>query len=118
MSEAQRLRDLFFEDNLRDLNRLVFAAEALEAPEPFERPGKLAWDKCPSKDDPDTLEGALALLEEWRNFASALDDSLADAETSDEDHGNAVAGLREKAKAARAALVRLDIYHPPVVGSP
>jgi hypothetical protein len=62
-----------FEDGIRDLNRLVFAAEALEVPAP--------------------------------------DDAWGDVE-------NVVAELHAKAKAARAALIRMDIYAPPVPGSP
>ncbi len=40
MSAAQALRDQFFSENLRALNRLVFAAEAIEEPTyPEENPG-------------------------------------------------------------------------------
>jgi hypothetical protein len=42
VSTAAQLRTSFFEENLRDLNRLVFAAEALEAPKLPEVPN---WER-------------------------------------------------------------------------
>jgi hypothetical protein len=116
VSTAAQLRTSFFEENLRDLNRLVFAAEALETPKLPDVPD---WDKSPANaetfesEDPEELR-KLAL--EWQEWASKLDDILRGLSLDDLE--NEIAGLRAKAKAARAALIRLDAYDPPVPGSP
>jgi hypothetical protein len=116
VSAAQALRDRFFQENLRDLNRLVYAAEALEAPE---LPDVPPWGKSPA--DPNTLDSAdpeelRALAVEWMDWASKLDDIL--GELSFEELGEALERLHAKATAAREALVRLDAYDPPAPGSP
>ena len=117
MSTAAELRTRFFEENLRDLNRLVFAAEALEAPA---MPDVPSWEReSPDSFELDrelTLEEARELGLKWQVLAGKLHDML--SELTLEDHANELAGLRDKAKAARLALIRLDSYDPPVPGSP
>ncbi len=105
-----------FEDGIRDLNRLVFAAEALEAPT---LPDVPPWAKSPANaetidtDDPEELR---ALAVAWQAWASNLDDILCGLDFADLEEE--VAKLHAKAKAARAALIQIDIYDPPVPGSP
>jgi hypothetical protein len=121
VSTAAQLRTSFFEENLRDLNRVVFAAEALEAPKLPDVPD---WEEAsPDSFELDkelTLEEAKELGLKWQVLAGKLHDLLIEATAPDAwgDVENVVAGLRDKAKAARAALVRLDAYDPPVKGSP
>ncbi len=106
-------RAQFYADHLRTLNRLVFAAEALDGPGPFERPASLAWDSHPTDDQPETLEAALAVLEEWRAYASRLDDCLSEVENHEAN--DEIGGVRAKAKEARLALIALEVYEPPSV---
>ncbi len=111
-----------FEDSIRDLNRLVFAAEALEAPDLPDVPD---WEKSPESldcigDETRTPEQLLAIGREWQELAVKLHDLLEEATAPDAwgDVENVIAGVRAKAKAARAALIQIDIYDPPVPGSP
>jgi len=106
----QELLYHFNEEHLRALNRLVFAAEALDGPAPFERPAKLAWDSHPTTEAPESLESALLLIEEWREFANKLDDCLTEVETREAD--DEIGGVIAKAKEARLALIALEIYNP------
>lgn len=121
MSTAAQLRTAFFEENLRDLNRLVFAAEALEAPELPEVPH---WEReSPANlecygEETRTAEELQAIGLQWQAFAVKLHDLLEQAVAADGDLENVVADLHAKAKAARAALIKLDAYDPPVPGSP
>lgn len=117
MSTAAQLRTAFFEEHLRDLNRLVFAAEALEVPE---LPDVPSWERespqgveTLDSTDPEELR-KLAL--EWQVLAGKLHDML--TELSLDDLENEISELRSKAKAAREALIKLDAYDPPVPGSP
>ncbi len=111
MSAAQALRDQFFSENLRALNRLVHAAEAIEAPTLPEVP---PWSKSPANaetidtEDPEELR---ALAVEWQVWASRLDDILTEL-GFEEDLEEALSALRAKARAAREALLRLDAYEP------
>lgn len=117
MTTAAQLCTSFFEENLRDLNRLVFAAEALEATKLPEIP---SWEReSPDSFELDrelTLEEARDLGLKWQVLAVKLDDLLEEATAPDAwgDVENAIEGLRAKAKAARTALIRLDAYDPPV----
>lgn len=121
MSDAAKLRTAFFEENLRDLNRLVFAAEALEPPELPDVPN---WEReSPDSFELDrelTLEEARELGLKWQVLAVKLHDLLEEVTAPDAwgDVENAVADVRGKAKAARLALIRLDSYDPPAPGSP
>ncbi len=121
MSTAAQLRTSFFEENLRDLNRLVFAAEALEAPKLPDVPN---WEReSPDSFELDrelTLEEARELGLKWQELAVKLHDLLEEATAPDAwgDIENTIEELRAKAKAARAALIRLDAYDPPAPGSP
>lgn len=121
MSTAAQLRTSFFEENLRDLNRLVFAAEALEA---HELPDAPDWEReSPDSFELDrelTLEEARELGLKWQVLAVKLHDLLELATGAGEwgDLGNLVSDIHAKAKAARAALIRLDAYDPPAPGSP
>ncbi len=97
-----------FEERIRILNRLVFAAEALDVPAAPEWP---PWDKSPANaetietEDPAELR---ALAVAWQYWASKLDDVLSEI-GFDED---AIGGVVKKAKAARLALIALEEYHP------
>lgn len=123
MSTAAQLRTSFFEENLRDLNRLVFAAEALEAPELPEVPH---WERESPANleclgaETRTAEDLQAIGLQWQAFAVKLHDLLEKAVGADEwgDLENVVPDLHAKAKAARLALIRLDAYDPPAPGSP
>ncbi len=112
-----------FDDGVRDLNRLVFAAEALETPELPDVPD---WEKeSPANlecygDETRTAEELQAIGLQWQEVACKLHDLLLAVTAPDAwgDMMNVVAGLHAKAKAARTALVQLDVYDPPVPGSP
>jgi hypothetical protein len=119
VSTTAQLRTAFFEEHLRDLNRLVFAAEALEVPDVPEVPN---WER----ESPDNLEclgeetrtpeELQAIGLQWQAFACKLHDILTEVGVTD--FPEVVADLHAKAKAAREALIKLDAYDPPVPGSP
>lgn len=104
------------EDCVRDLNRLVFAAEALEVPSLPEVP---PWEKSPANaetvetEDPAELR---ALAVEWQAWASELDDILQELSFGELEAD--LSALRAKAKAARASLIALEAYDPPPPGTP
>lgn len=112
-----------FEDSVRDLNALVFAAEALETPE---LPDVPVWER----ESPASLEcigdetRTAAELQEiglaWQSFAVKLHDLLGAAVAPDAWAGveNLISDVQAKAKAARLALIQIDVYDPPVPGSP
>ena len=111
----------YHEDCVRDLGRLVFAAEALEAPQ---LPDVPSWEKeSPDSFELDrelTLEEARELGLKWQVLAGKLHDLLEEA-TGPENWGdfeNLVSALHAKAKAARLALIHLDAYDLPPPGSP
>lgn len=117
MSDAAQLRTAFFEENLRDLNRLVFAAEALEAPAMPDVPN---WEReSPESFELDrelTLGQACELGLAWQELAVKLHDML--TELALDEFDEELTALRDKAKAARLALIRLDSYDPPPPGTP
>ena len=112
MNKAQLLAD-FNDEHLRDLNRLVFAAEAIECPE---IPTWPAWKESPANaetietEDPAELR---ALAVAWQDWASKLDDIL--QELNFEGLGEEISKLRTKAKRARLALIALEAYDPALV---
>jgi hypothetical protein len=104
-----------FEDSIRDLNRLVFAAEALEEPDlPCTIPGHgdFANFEVEEDDEDFTREKAIELGKKWQFLAVELADILGDLAL--DDHANALSELRAKAKAARQALIQIDVYDPPL----
>ncbi len=104
-------RAQFYADHLRTLNRLVFAAEALDTPPTPERPD---WKGSPENAetietlDPEELR---ALAVKWQAWASKLDDVLAELGVDE----GVYSDLRAKAKEARLALIALEVYEPPSV---
>lgn len=116
MSEAKRLLGEMFDERIRALNWLVSAAAALETPH---LPDVPPWAKSPANaetidtDDPEKLR---ALAVEWQSWASKLDDILTGLDF--EDLEKEITALRAKAEAAREALIAIDLYDPPVPGSP
>lgn len=116
MSEAKRLLGEMFDERVRALNRLVVAAEALKAPA---LPDVPPWANSPKNaetidtDDPEELR---KLAVEWQAWAVKLDDILAGLDL--EDLEKEIAALCSKAEAAREALIAIDLYDPPVPGSP
>jgi len=119
---AAALRSQFFEENMRALNRLVFAAEAVETPQ---LPDVPSWDKSPDSldcvgEETRTPEELIAIGREWQELACKLHDLLQEATAPDAwgDLENVLGALRAKAKEARLALIRLDGYEPPTTGTP
>lgn len=107
-----------FEDGLRALNRLVFAAEALEVHLPGKIPGYagLADFEDEESEEAFTREKAVELGKRWQFLAVELACILGELEL--ERFADDLAALHAKAKEARLALIQIDVYDPPVPGSP
>ncbi len=104
-------RAQFYADHLRTLNRLVFAAEALDTPPTPDWPD---WKGSPASfenGEERTLEEAEALGLAWQEWASKLDDVLAELGVDE----GVYSDIRAKAKEARLALIALEVYEPPSV---
>ena len=119
----------------KDLNRLVFAAEAIETPA---MPDALLdlehlWKNSPTSfeveeserygDQERTIEAAEALGLQWQALAVKLYEACSDLDDFSnelDDFSNELDGLRDKAKEARLAMIALDEYDPttPTTGAP
>lgn len=104
---------------MRDLNRVVFAAEAIEVPRLPELDVEHAWKHSPASfenGEERTLEESEALGLAWQLLAVKLYECLQEIDL--DEHTEELSALREKAKAARLALIRLEGYDPPPPGAP
>lgn len=105
-----------YSECMRDLNRLVFAAEDIDTPAMPDVPD---WNKSPESldcigDETRTPEQLLAIGREWQELACKLHGLLEEATAPDAwgDLDNVLADLRAKAKQARLAMIALDEYDP------
>lgn len=120
------MRKEAYESHMRDLNRLVFAAEAVETPAMPDalRDLEHQWKNSPTsfddvdpyKDQERTVEAAEALGRQWQYLCAEWYEALENLDL--DDFAEELHALREKAKEARLAMIAFEEYHPPVPGSP